>query len=198
MALLDSTTLYSGIQVTSHPYCSQERTTIQQCNALVGHAPNRAFHHTCTHQSTWCTGRTHPRSTITVHLSKYPLNPFYFYPLSLYLLRALYLLRVLFICICCLLVIYYIYTHKKWLYLALLDSTTLYHGSNWLYMTILHSTMALLDSTWLYLTLLHYMWTLLGSTGLQYTPYHGSTWLYWTLLHSALALLGSTLLCYTT
>ena len=48
--------------------------------------------------------------------------------------------------------------------MALLDSTTLYHGSTWLYYTTLQNpTMVLLDST---------------------TLYHGSTWLYYTTLQN--------------
>ena len=41
-----------------------------------------------------------------------------------------------------------------WLYLALFDTTSLYHGSTWLYL-ILNSTTLYHGSTWLYLTLLH-------------------------------------------
>ena len=59
------------------------------------------------------------------------------------------------------------------LYLALLDSTTLYHGSTWCYYTLLHCTVAL------YLALL--------------TLYHGSIWLYLTLLQSTVALLDCTM-----
>ena len=57
------------------------------------------------------------------------------------------------------------FTTPPFLYLALLDSTTLYHGSTALY------TMALLHTTWLYY-ILH--------------------WLQFNLLHSTVTLLGST------
>ena len=84
--------------------------------------------------------------------------------------------------------------------MALLDSTTSYHGCTWLYLTLLHSTMALLRSTWLYYcntvpSLYHILpwlyctlpWVylaLLGSTTLYHgytTFYRGSIWLYLTL-----------------
>ena len=95
-----------------------------------------------------------------------------------------------------------LYCTLPWLYLAILDSTTLshvmallgsttlyhgsttlYNGSTRLYLTLLHSTMAVLCSTSLYLTPLH--------------PTMASSWLYLTLRHSTMAILGSTLLYYT-
>ena len=89
-----------------------------------------------------------------------------------------------------------------WLYLALLDSTTLYHGSTWQHVT-LHCAMALLDlnthhlaSTGVYLTLLHPIMSL--RDWLQYTmSLLGSTWLYYTLTWDYWTLLGSTWLYYS-
>ena len=52
----------------------------------------------------------------------------------------------------------------SWLYLILLNSTTLHHASTWLYFTLLDSTTVYHASAWLYLILLY-------ST----TLYHGST-----------------------
>ena len=85
------------------------------------------------------------------------------------------------------------------LYLALMDSTTLYHGSNCLYRTlvpptmsllgsILHTTVPLLSSTGLYYSRLWLCFVLLDSTAL----YHYSTCFYMALLLSTMALLGCT------
>ena len=49
--------------------------------------------------------------------------------------------------------LYWLYYTLPWLYIALLDSTTLYHASTWLYSTWLYLTLTLLyptGSTWLY------------------------------------------------
>ena len=110
-----------------------------------------------------------------------------------------------------------------WLYFAVLDSTTLYHGSTPLYiMALLHTTsvyyilpwlsFTLHDSTtcyhgspwhsytlpWLYSILPWLYLTLHDST----TFYHGSTWLYYTwlympLVHYTIATPSSICLYYT-
>ena len=71
----------------------------------------------------------------------------------------------------------WVYYTLPLVYVALLDSTTLYHCSTWLYMTLLHPTMSLLGSTtfYCYSTLLY--WTLLLSTMALLNP----SWLYYTL-----------------
>ena len=73
----------------------------------------------------------------------------------------------------------FLYT-LPWLYLALLDCMTLYHGSTWLYLTAWHCTMALLGSTWLFYSLPCHCFTLFQSA----TFCHGSTCLYLTLLNT--------------
>ena len=66
------------------------------------------------------------------------------------------------------------YCTLPWLYITLLESSTLYHGSTWLYFTLFDSTTLYYASTWLYLILLN-----------SITLY---LWLYWSLLHSTMVL----------
>ena len=93
-----------------------------------------------------------------------------------------------------------LYIILPWLYLTLLDYTSLFHGSNWLYLTLHESTIALRDTTWLYVTL---PWLYHGSTWLYITLpwlyltildsallYHGSTWIYLALNFSTIWMLG--------
>ena len=62
-------------------------------------------------------------------------------------------------------------TTLPWVYIALFDCTSLYHGSTSLYISLLCSTMAPLHSTSLYTILPCLYFTVLQSTSL----YHGST-----------------------
>ena len=87
---------YSSIQATSHPYCSQERTTMQgwlRCHfsfsllrsavmCLRGSCFWQGFHHTSTHQSTWWYRKDVSPLYHNCSSFKIPPEPFILHPFS--------------------------------------------------------------------------------------------------------------------